>query len=280
MRDFSQGFGYWKDSIVPVADIHINPFDIGVLRGYGVFDVMRTENGKPFLLDEHWARLEKSAGTLGLKLPLSKARYKEVLQELLQKNGFIQSSIRTVLTGGESEDAFLPAGKENFFILITPFHGLEDLCYTDGVKVMTLEFHRDWPWAKITQYVTAIKQAERKRALHALEILYVRDGKVLEASTSNFAIFQGDVLVTPKDDILLGITRRLTLQLARELGFSIEEREVDFEEVRQADEMLLTATNKYIVPVVEVDDMIIGSGKPGERTQKLMAAMRNFAQSY
>lgn len=275
-----ESFGYWDGRIVPVGEIQIAPQDLGVLRGYGVFDVMRTENGKPFLLDKHWARLENSAATLGLKLPVSKDGYMDILRQLIEKNGFPQSSIRTVLTGGPSSDAFLPEGHETFFILVTPFHDLDERYFTEGAKVMTLDFNRHLPQAKITQYVAAIKNAKRKREMDALEILYVRDGKALEASTSNFAIFFGDTLVTPKQDILLGITRDLTLRLARESGFAVEEREITWDEVLRADEMLLTATNKYIVPVVKVDEHVIGDGTPGARTKKLLQVMREFAAGY
>lgn len=274
------GFGYWDGRIVPVNEIRIAPQDLGVLRGYGVFDVMRTENGKPFLLDKHWARLENSAATLDLKLPISKEEYENILDQLLEKNGFMQASIRTVLTGGPSADSFLPEGNETFFILITDFHGLEERFYTDGAKVMTLDFNRDFPQAKITQYVTAIKNAKRKRDADALEILYVQNGKVLEASTSNFAFFAGDVLVTPKMEILLGITRDLTIRLAKENGFTVEERDVSWEELLAADEVLLMATNKYIVPVVQVDEHAIGNGKSGLRTKKLMQAMQEFIRNY
>ena len=280
MQEALQTFGYWNGRIVPVEDMHISPQDLGVLRGYGVFDVMRTENGKPFLLDKHWARLENSAATLDLTLPVSKEVYGTILSELLQKNGFAQSSIRTVLTGGPSEDSFLPQGKETFFILVTPFHGLEERYYTDGAKLMTLDFSRHLPQAKITQYIAAIKNAKRKKEMDALEILYVQDGKALEASTSNFALFIGDTLVTPKQDILLGITRDLTLRLAKEAGFAVEEREVTWEEVAAADEVLLMATNKYIVPVVQVDERVVRDGKPGARTKKLMQAMQEFVRAY
>lgn len=280
MQEKTQQFGYWNGRVVPVEEIYIQPQDLGVLRGYGVFDVMRTENGKPFLLEKHWARLENSAATLELKLPLSQEEYTQVIRQLLEKNGFAQASIRTVLTGGPSEDSFLPEGRETFFILVSQFHGLDELYFRDGAKVMTLDFSRHLPQAKITQYVAAIKNAKRKRERDALEILYVRGGKVLEASTSNFALFSGEILITPKQDILLGITRDLTLKLAREAGFFVEEREVSWEELLGADEVLLTATNKYIVPVVQVDEHVIGKGTPGVRTEKLMQAMREFVKNY
>lgn len=273
-------FGYWNGSIVPLEEISISPYDLGVLRGYGVFDVMRTENKKPFLLERHWDRFTNSAETLGLTIPVSKDEYIDILSDLIERNGFDQANIRTVLTGGMSSNAFVPEGNEAFFILIEPFAPLDNTYFSDGSKVMTLDFKRDFPRAKITQYITAIKNTNQKKKVGALEILYVRDGKALEASTSNYALFLGNTLVAPKDEILLGITRGLVLQLAQELGFQVDEREVSFEEVLGADEMFLTATNKYIVPVVQVDEHVIGSGKPGEKTKKLMQKLQEFIREY
>jgi branched-chain amino acid aminotransferase len=264
-------YAYWNGKIVPSEEVRISPFDIGVLRGYGVFDVMRTENGKPFLWERHWKRFVRSAETLGLRIPVAAEEYRAILSELLTKNGFAQAGIRTVLTGGESASAFLPEGKESFFILVTPFASLDEKYFS---------YDRYFPQAKITQYIAAIRHADWRRDQDALEILFVRDGRALEASTSNFAIFQGDTLVVPKDGILLGITRELTLELARGLGFVVEERDLALEEVLRADEVMLTATNKYIVPVVQVDDSTIGSGKPGPNTKKLMEAMREFVEKY
>lgn len=271
---------YWQDRIVPQTDITINPYDLGFLRGYGVFDVMRTENGKPFLWERHWERLVNSADTLGLRLPVTETEYASILTDLLAENAFPQSTIRTILTGGESESAFVPEGRETFIILIEPFTPLDERYYRDGAKLITLEYARSWPTAKVTNYVAAIREQKRKMAADALEVLFVSGGQALEASTSNFGVFVGDTLVMPDDQILRGITRGLTLELAQQAGFKTEERALSLNEVCSADEMFLTATNKYIVPVVRVDEHPISDGKPGERTRRLMAALHDYCARY
>jgi branched-chain amino acid aminotransferase len=276
----SNRYAYWQGNIVPVESVHIHPQDLGVLRGYGVFDVMRTENGKPFLWERHWARFQRSAELLGLRIPVTSEEYVAILRELIEKNGFEQTSIRTVLTGGRSESSFLPEGNETFFILMTPFTPLDEKYFSEGAKLVTLDYSRQFPQAKVTQYVAAIRHANQRQKEGALEILFVKDGMALEASTSNFAIVQGKTIVAPKENILSGITRGLALELARKQGFEVEEREVSLEEVLNANEMFLTATNKYIVPVVRIDDRVIGSGWPGETTKKLMQAMQEFVTSY
>lgn len=276
----NQTYAYWNGNIVPANEVHIDPFDLGFLRGYGVFDVMRTENGEPFLWERHWQRFVRSAETLGLSIPVTAEKYHEILEELLQKNNLGKVSIRTLLSGGPSESAFLPEGKETFLILITPFLAIDEKYYSEGTKLVTLEYSRDYPHAKMTNYTAAISRAKWRQDQNALEILFIKNGLALEASTSNFGIVKNGKIVCPKDNILGGITRELTLELAREQGIEVEERDVTVEEVLNADEVFLTATNKYIVPVVEIDDTTIGDGQPSETTKKLMQAMREFVERY
>ena len=109
--------------------------------------------------------------------------------------------------------------------------------------------------------------------------MYVSNNVVLEASTSNFFVFIGDKLVTPKDNILKGITRNLAIKLAKK-EFEVEERELKMEELALVTEAFIAATNKDIVPVVQIDDKKIGSGKPGKNTKRLMELFAEFVRNY
>lgn len=262
--------------------IKISPYDIGLLRGYGVFDVMRTVNGKPFLLKEHFVRLKNSAKELNLKLPFSFAEYEKILKVLLKKNKFKESSIRTVLTGGEALDAprFLPNKKLTCYILIEEFHGLPEKIFTSGAAIMTLEFERQIPVAKITNYVEAIRSHKKKKRSNCLEIIYVKNGKVSEASSSNFFIFKKGKLITTKNGILLGTTRNLVVKLAKKNKIKIEERAILEEELFSADEVFITATNKDIVPIVKIDGEKVGNGKVGENTKIMMELFSDFVKKY
>ena len=91
---------------------------------------------------------------------------------------------------------------------------------------------------------------------------------VLEATRSNFFIFRGDTLITPRRGILIGITRNVVLELARSM-FSIEERPISLEELALADEAFITSSSKEITPVVQIDDLVIGDGKPGPHSYQL-----------
>jgi branched-chain amino acid aminotransferase len=91
---------------------------------------------------------------------------------------------------------------------------------------------------------------------------------VLEATRSNFFVFRGDTLITPRTGVLIGITRNVVLSLARG-RFTIEERPILLEELSTVDEAFLTSSSKEITPIVQIDNWTIGDGKPGLRTYEL-----------
>lgn len=271
---------YFNGKITALDKIKISPYDLGILRGYGVFDAMCTKNGKPFLLNDHWKRLQNSARELNLKIPVSRKEFQEIVTKLLKLNGFKKSYVRTILTGGISKDAFTPCGKETFFILMERFCPLPSSVFSKGANIITLEYQRDFPRAKTTAYIIALKKQKLKEKKKSLEIVYLKRGRVLEASTSNIFIVKNKVLVTPKDDILLGTTRNLIVKLARQDKLKILERKITLKELFSADEVFLTATNKDIVPVVKVDGKKIGDGKVGKITKELMKIFQKFAENY
>lgn len=266
---------------MPLKKAAVSVYDLGVLRGYGVFDVMCTHNGKPFLIEDHWKRFLNSARELNLKVPISLENYKNVIRKLLDKNGYKKSIIRTVLTGGESPDGFShQLGEETFFILIEKFIPIPKNIFMEGAKVITLDYCREIPHAKITNYLQSIRRQAEKKKNGALEIIYVNQGKALEASTSNFFIVKNGKIITTNKGILFGITRNKTIDIAKKSGFEVKERDVSVKELFKADEVFLTATNKDIVPVVEIDGKKIGSGKVGEMTKMLMKAFGELIKKY
>ena len=141
--------------------------------------------------------------------------------------------------------------------------------FAQGIKLITTSLQRTAPEAKTTSYVSAIRALKEAKRHHAADALFVNEqGHVLEATRSNFFIFRGDTLVTPRAGILIGITRNVVLDLARG-RFPIEERPILLDELPQADEAFITSSSREIVPVVQIDDLVIGNGKPGQRTYEL-----------
>lgn len=271
---------YFDGKILPENKAGINLRDLGVLRGYGVFEVLRTYNRKPFLINEHLKRFRNSAKNLRLKSPLSGSQIIDIVRKLILKNDVKEATIRLVLTGGVSSDGILLDGMPTIYILIEPLHIFPRWTYEKGVKVMTCEFQREFPHVKVNNYLTAIRMQCHQKRNKAFEIIYKYGNRVLEASTSNVFIVKKGRISTPKNDVLIGTTRNFVIELAKKNRLKVEERDVKFKEMLNADETFLTATNKAIIPVVRVDQKKIGTGKVGETTKLLMEKYSEFVSKY
>jgi branched-chain amino acid aminotransferase len=249
------------------ATLSIN--DVAILRGYSVFESLRTYNRRPFHLTEHLNRLMHSAELIDLEIPYTRDFIAGVIQEAIERNTYKHAAIRILVTGGESEDGILPIGKPTLAVLITPLSERDMERFARGYKVITTRLQRVTPEAKTTNYIAAVralKEAERHRAADALFV--DEEGHVLEGTRSNFFVFKGDTLITPREGVLIGITRNVVLALA-EGRFAIEERPIWFDELAQVDEAFITSSSKEIVPVVQIDELVIGDGKPGPRTTEM-----------
>lgn len=249
------------------ATLSIN--DIAVLRGYSVFESLRTYDRRPFHLDEHLRRLYHSAVLIELEVPWSARFIADIIGEAIVRNTYKHASIRLLVTGGESEDGITPSGKPELVVMITPLGERDMERFARGIKLITTRLQREAPEAKTTNYMAAVRALKEAAKRGAQDALFVDEQEhVQEATRSNFFIFRGDTLVTPREGVLHGITRNVVLQLAQGC-FPIEERPILLSELPLADEAFITSSSKEITPVVQIDDLVIGNGKPGPRTSEL-----------
>jgi branched-chain amino acid aminotransferase len=249
------------------AKISLN--DAAVLRGYSVFESLRTYDRCPFHLQEHLQRLFRSADLIDLAMPYTHEQIAEVIQATIERNPYQHASIRILVTGGESEDGVTPSSDPVLAVLITPLPERDMERFARGYKVITTHLQREAPEAKTTSYVSAVRALKEATRQDASDALFVNEhGHVLEGTRSNFFVFLDDTLVTPRTGILLGITRNVVLELARG-RFIIDERPILFDELPEVSEAFVTSSSKEIVPVVQINDLIIGNGKPGPRTTEL-----------
>ncbi len=249
------------------AMISIN--DIGVLRGYSVFESLRTYDRRPFHLDEHLTRLYRSAELIELEVPFTRQFLVDIVQEVIAKNTYKHATLRLFVTGGVSEDGVLPSGNPGLAILITVLGERDMERFARGTKLITTRLQRALPEAKTSNYVSAIRALKEAARQNASDALFVNEqGHVLESTRSNLFVFRGKTLITPKTDILLGVTRNVVLDLARE-RFPIEERPILLEELTSVDEAFITSSSKEILPVVQIDEHVIGNGQAGPNTTAL-----------
>ena len=249
------------------ATISIN--DVAILRGYSVFESLRTYDRRPFHLDQHLTRLYQSAKLIEMEIPWSSKQIADVVHEIVARNTYQHAAIRLLVTGGESEDGMLPSGKPILVVLITPLGERDMAQFAKGCKLITTKLQRTSPEAKTANYIAAIRALKEAVRRGAADALFVNEREhVLEATRSNFFIFRGDTLITPHRGILMGITRNVVLELARG-RFAVEERPIMLEELALADEAFITSSSKEITPVVQIDDLMIRDGKPGTRTNQL-----------
>jgi branched-chain amino acid aminotransferase len=265
---------YYVDGSFVDSDQAVIPVDdLAVLRGFGVFDLVRTYNGKPFFLKEHIERMCHSAAEIGLHIPWSTGELLAVVTETLAKNSYRESNIRMVVTGGSSPDFMTPQNKPRLLVLVSPLPELPSNWYSEGVKIITRVTDRFKPGVKSINYIPATVALEEARQKGAIEALYLdRQDFVLEGTTSNIFIFKNNTLITPGRDILSGITRQVVLDVAAK-QFEVQIRDISRQELLEADEVFITGTNKGIVPVIKVDESQIGTGTPGPLTRQLTDAL-------
>lgn len=270
---------YLNGKFVPLNKACVSLNDIGLLRSYAIFDIVRIYNNKPFLLDKHLNRFYKSAQFLKLKVPISKNKTTLIIQKLILKNKLLDSFVQMVLTGGETKRGLTyDYNSPNFFILNKPLKQFPLSIYQKGIKLITYNHLREFPEIKTTNYITAVWLQNLKNKKNAHEILYVYDNKILEGSMSNFFIFKKDTLITPKNNILKGITRNFVLTIAKNY-FKIQERDILIKELSEIDEAFITNTTKEIMPAVKIDNLKIGNGKVGQKTTFLIELFREYIKN-
>lgn len=255
--------------------------DLSVIRGFGIFDFLRTYNGLPFHLEDHLLRLQRSARLIGLQLPHSLTALAEIVRETVARNDHRESNIRIVVTGGISLDGITPGNAPRLLVMISEVKPMPAEWYTDGAKIITCHMERFMPGAKSINYIPAILCQAEARSQQAIEAVYVdRDGYLLEATTSNFFAWRGDTLITPPcDRVLPGITRQVVLQLARR-EFTVLERQIHKDEIRLLDEAFLTSSVKEVAPIVTIDSVRIGDGRPGSRSLRILELFREYTAAW
>jgi branched-chain amino acid aminotransferase len=255
-------FAYIHREIVPMEKAFLHVSDLSIQRGYGIFDFFKIQDGHPYFLDDYLDRFYNSAASMQLEVPHQRDELKNIIYSLIRKNNIPASGIKMILTGGYSTDGYQPAEPN----LIMTQHNLtlpgEDQI-KKGVKIITHEFVRDFASAKTINYSTGIWLINKVKESQAVDVLYHKHGITSEFPRCNFFIIRNDdTVVTPAHHVLRGITRKNILRLASR-KYKVEEGVVTLDDIAAAKEAFLTSTTKRIVPIIKVNETVIGDGKPG-----------------
>lgn len=266
-------FCFADGAIIPSETATLHPMDLGLIRGYGIFDFFRTSNYHPVFLKHYLDRFTASAEKTYIPLNYSREELRSIIAELTEKNDLKQGGFRMMLTGGVSDNHFSPA-EGKLFIFCESLDFPSEAKYTQGIKLLTLEYIRPIAEIKTTNYALPVWHSHHWKRLGAEDVLYHWNGLVSESSRSNFFIVKNGVIHTPDQHILMGITRKHILQIAENVVI----RPVALEEVWEADEAFMTSTTKVLLPVTQIDDRQIGNGKVGPVTRALLEKFRKMEQ--
>lgn len=242
--------------------------DLSIHRGYGIFDFFRTRNYIPIFLDDYLNRFYNSANLLRLPIPFSKPDLKNIISEMIRRNKVADAGFKMILTGGYSSDGY-QLSSPNFIIIPQPVQMPDQEKFEKGSKIILHEYMREMPRAKSINYLVGVYLQQEVQQQKADDVLYYKDGYVLEFPRSNvFAVTKEGTVVTPAENVLWGITRSKVLELALK-KYKVEERAITVDELKNAAEVFLTNTTKRIFPVLAIGDKNVSNGKSGEVTREL-----------
>ncbi|QVL56069.1 MAG: aminotransferase class IV [Simkaniaceae bacterium] len=260
---------YINGQFIDGAEAKVSALDLSVLRGFGVMDYLRTYGGAPFRMRAHLERFVASAALLGLEVPVGMDVMEEVVQELISRGGFEETSVKVVLTGGVSTDQLMPEGEPTFFAVAYPFVPFQRRYFDEGISVTTELYQRPFPKAKSIHYLPAIIALKKAQEVGAVDVLFHDEkGWIRETGTANFFAIKEGKIITPKEGVLEGITRKVVMELC-----DVEEREIHMDEVGEFEGAFLASSNKEVMPVISIDNFVINN-------RVIPLTIRNLMQSF
>jgi branched-chain amino acid aminotransferase len=285
-----RGAVYVNGRISPADQAVVPVYDHGFVYGEGVYETLRTYNKVPFLYDRHVRRLRQSAERLLLDVPFDDATLLQWIDQTVAAAGDLHEAyIRVLVTRGVGDLNYDPQStpKPTTVIIVKPLEVPAARLFDEGIRISLVDMLRNHPKSvnpviksnNLLNNALAMQAAYRAGAEEALMCNY--RGELTECSQANFFLVRGGAALTPASTagILEGVTRAFMFELGRELGIDVREEVLLPQDLDSADEMFLTSTTRELSPVVKVDDRVVGSGKPGPVTRKLLALYQRRAQA-
>ncbi|MDO9518437.1 MAG: branched-chain-amino-acid transaminase [Methanosarcinaceae archaeon] len=279
---------YSNGKYVPKSQATTSLYDHGFLYGDGVFEGIRAYNGRVFKLDEHIDRLYDSAKAIALKIPMSKEEMKEAILETLRKNNLTDAYIRPIVSRGVGDLGLDPrkCPVPNIYIITQEWGAMYGDLYEVGLTAITVAIRRNAPDAlspniKSLNYLNNILAKIEANEKGGDEAIFLdNNGYVSEGSGDNiFVVKNGKVVTPPTINNLRGITRAAAIDILKEMDYSITEVNIGMFDLYTADEIFVTGTAAESAPITKVDGRVIGDGKPGPITKKMIEAFEYLTQN-
>lgn len=273
---------YLNGRFVPPEQGQVSVMDRGFLFGDGVYEVIPSYGGHFLRLEQHLDRLENSLGAIRLANPLTRERWRSVLQRLIGAPPAADQSVYLQVTRGAplERDHLCPDGVEpTVFAMAKPIKPRKPEVTSKGVACVT---RPDIRWLrgeiKAVSLLAAVMMRREAEDEGALETIMIRDGQVTEGAVSNCFIVMGGEIATPPTGqlILTGITRDLVVELAQRAGMRFAERDITAEELRHADEVWVSSSTREVLPVTRLDGESVGEGVPGPIWRRMDALYQEY----
>lgn len=264
-------------AFVPLAEAKVSIEDRGFQFGDGIYEVIRTYHGRPFSLDAHLARLDRSARALNLTQPYSRADWTQHVLEGIKRAAYPEAKVYLQITRGVAprDHAYSDDATPTVVMTVREFHPLERSIQAAGVDAMTTE---DIRWGrcdiKSVNLLANVLARQQVKQAQVFEAILVNAGFITEGAVSNVMVVQRGTVVTAPEGprILSGVTRAVVLELALNEGLPVREHFVSQTDLYAADEVFLTGTTVEVLAVVRIDGKTIADGRPGPITQRLAAS--------
>jgi D-alanine transaminase len=274
---------FLNGKFLPIEEAKVPVLDRGFIFGDGVYELVPVYSRVPFRLDEHLARLERSLAETRIRNPYTRAQWRELIYRLVDAQSFDDQGLYFQVTRGvaKRDHAFPKDVEPTVFMMSNPLVTPPRELVQKGAAAVTAQDNR-WLRCDIKSISLIGNCLLRQLSAEAgaVETILFREGKLTEASASNvFVVKRGVILSPPKSSLILpGITYDVVVELAGANGLPLELRDITEPEVRGADEIWVSSSSKEVLPVVSLDAVPVGDGRPGPLFGRMYQLYQEFKQ--
>lgn len=266
---------YRDNQYLHKSEIRIGLDDLAFERGFGVFDYCRVRTGKITFLKDHLERLNHSQSVLQFVEPVQMEDIQKIVEKLQRANGIENTYFKILISARMEGQQLMPI----ITIYQDSWKPYPDEMYTGGISLILEEYNKPFPQYKTTFYLGSYRTQNRMVINKSEDVIFYFNDEVRECARCNIFIVKNGLIYTPDKNMLWGVTRKHVIACAKETTMVIE-KDISVSELFNADEVFITSTTRNIMPIVKIEDTLIGNAKPGDMTKKLMLSFEAYCHNY